>query len=436
MVTFLALCMLILGAGPAVLYLIGKGFRDPLHPLIFLGLASYMVSAHKLLIAPNQAYDFLPQSAYVLYLSAAILSLLGFYAGWRRSASRDRRNARITEVVVHSRPDVLSAAAFLFAIIGTTSFLFLGQQFTVTGYVRDLILLWISAAIIAVQLLSTEKSGAIRAINLVTLGIALVTPISSFLGYGQRGDTIRIALILSIFYLIRKTRPFKPTFIVGLCLVGIVLMTLAETRTIIKEDPSKNRITALMTVIPHLLEDSQKPYTGGEEFIFGGALCKTAYDNGHYEWGKAFTVRLVARFMPKELFPDKWDYFGTSVAKEFEIVHAHTAINVPGGAAVSGAAEGFFQLGWFCPIVWYILGYIHQKLWYRALHARRLEFIGYLTAFNVAMLYAILQDIYTAEMNLIYVIVPLWLVYRVSSKRVHAAEFDARLDEPRMATAT
>ena len=410
--------MLVLGGFPALCYLLGWKIRDPFHPLIFVGLASYALSAHELLIAPTPALDFLPSSSYVLYLSVAILSLLGFYAGWGVSAWTDRKYAAAPAPEREWRTNNLLFFAAFCAIIAAGVFLTVGNQFSVTGYIRDWQMLYVPGAIVAAQLYVQNKRRDIRLVLLAIFAVLLIIPVYRFFDYGQRGDTLRTIAIAGMFYLALRKRPAKLTFIVCACVAILTLVTLVETRVILGRDPSKNRITALFQAIPQYLTSSSDRYSGSEEFIFGGALVQTAYDTQDFGMGRAFTTRLIARFTPKELFPNKWQYFGTSAGDEFDIVHTHTSIRVPGGAAISGAAQGFFELGWFCPLPWFLLGFFHQRLWFRAVYTPRVQFAGYLTTFNVAILYAITQDIYTCEMNMIYTMIPLWFIYRFSSRRV------------------
>jgi hypothetical protein len=421
MLSFLCVIMMVLGLLPLGLYVIRRG-KDPFNPLILVGAASFFVSAYDLLTKPGPALAFFDESTYSLYVLIAILSLLGFYAGWYVSRRRDRATFNPEHKQRVFRPERLIAIAGFSAVVANIVFVITHGDAQVTGYLRDWGMLWVAAAIIAVQVIASKPNTTIRMWAWIVLGIAIISPVYRFFDYGQRGDTIRLALIASVFYLVWRTRPYKPAFIAAAVVVALTLATLHTTRAIVNEDPTKNRITALAVAIPHFLKEKPEEYESGREFIFGTAIVKAAHDSGIYGYGKAFTIRLIARFAPKELFPDKWEWMGAAFAENFIRAKDEAGVVISGGAAISGAAEGYAELSWFFPIIWFIFGFFHQKLWFRAIYSTNMAFTGYVVAYSVAMVYGILQDVNTAQMNMIYVLAPLYFIYKACSAPVHTAE--------------
>ncbi|MCL2646587.1 MAG: hypothetical protein FWD61_06220 [Phycisphaerales bacterium] len=412
--------LVIASLAPAALYVIGK-IKDPFHPLLFVGTLSYFIAAHRLVVNQKTHFLLLPEDAYAAYVWVALLAVLGVYWGWRLGRSRVVKQYSLSYWQSEFQISYLLLAAMTCTMIGIViCFLIRSDQIVIAsathgmGYVADLKLLWITGAILWVQIFILCPQ--YRSIASLMFFASLIPPIERFLSYGQRGDTFRVAVILELFYLMRAKRPSKAVFITAAVILGLVLGTLERTRAIVNSGDAKNRFEAISKVIPSFFAQADTiPDTGGED-VFGAAAMRTVQDTGTYGYGRSLTIGLVGRFLPRKFFPDKDAWTTFHGGYDATMIQSATGLTISGGAACSGFAESFLELSWFSPIIWVGIGYLYRKLWDRAL-AGDLRFQGFMVGFSIAILYGISQALIVAEVNIIYVLLPLFLIYRVAHTR-------------------
>lgn len=414
--TTLAIIVSILMLAPLAMYVFGR-IKDPFHPLIFMGAVGYFVYPHRLLAHKVASLELLPESTYIPLLYACGISMIGIYIGWFW-AGRNRRTQKIIAKAAAETPryDMTRWVMFavLFALIAVPIHLAtVGNEDDYSGYIRDLRMLWIASAIMLVQFICLSRNPT-RVLALFALGLSLTPPIERFVNYGQRGDTFRLAAIGAVFYLAWNKRPSKAVFItVGATLI-LVLATLQLTRDMVKNGEYTSRVDALLNVIPKFLSTEPEHANGSDEYIFGAAGIETIRETGRYGYGTGITIGFIDHILPRFLFPDK--DFGViyHAGYDGEAIRATTGVNISYGSAMGGFAHGFFELGWACPIAWIILAYVYRILWDRMKLTPDPMYQGLFIGYTMAMLYALTQDILTAEVNMLYTFLPLYLIYRLS----------------------
>jgi hypothetical protein len=177
---------------------------------------------------------------------------------------------------------------------------------------------------------------------------------------------------------------------------------------------------AFAHVLPKFFKGELTHCSEADECVFGAAAIDTVRANHSYGYGLGYTAGIFIQFTPRQIFPNKREWILSNGGADAEAIAAQTGVVVPGGSAPSGFAHGFFELGWLCPIAWIVLGYFYRRHWDNATISDDVRHTGLLVAFTMAMLYAITQDIFTAEMNMIDVMIPLVLVYRFARCRTEA----------------
>jgi hypothetical protein len=334
------------------------------------------------------------------------------YGGWWLGGIR-RRPLPIVESPEQSNLQInpLMFAAILCTIIGVGVHFVFYEQWDLSGYLLDLEKLWITAAILWIQI--HYLAPRFRPTAIFGFLVAISPALDRFIVYGQRGDTFRLAALVTLFYLIRRKRPTKIVFITAAVVLGLTLATLQMTRDLVASGESTNRITALVKVIPHFFDQAERKIDPGDEDVFGAASVKIIRETGEYGYGRTLTIGLFAHLLPRALFPDKdeWTYF-----------HGQTPKIGSWGSARSGFALGFMEMGWFCWLIWMIYGFIYRRMWDRAIQGGDIRYQALVVGVSIAVLYGISQELLTAEINVLYVIVPLLLIYRL-----------ARLPKPELA---
>jgi hypothetical protein len=407
----LAIVLSIICLCPLFLYLVRK-IKDPFHPLIFAGTLFYFICAHRVFTENVHLVEVLPEALYNAYLIASILSVVGLYAGWYWCVRRERKMSPRPVVVHDYHAGLLMCFATLFAGLATTVHFVFYEQYELTGWIRDWSALWITAAIICVQVSIVSAQHRIWAV--LVLLIALAPPVDRFLVYGQRGDTFRLAMLVAVAYITLRRRPSKAVFIVAATILALTLATLQLTREIVDDGEATNRFTALAEVIPHFFKRDVVRVDTGEELVFGSAAIASTRSTERYGYGLSWTAGLLVRLLPRPLVPDKYRYFADLAAYDPASIYSAAGVTISSGAAPSGTASGFAELGWLCFIPWILLGYGYRKLWTWSTQRHELFYQALFAGYTMAVLYAISQDLSTAEVNLLYVMLPIPLAYRIA----------------------
>jgi hypothetical protein len=404
-----AACML----APVVLYLVGA-LRDPFHPLLFVGVVSYFIAPHRLIFHGPQSLELADADTFAAYLGVSLIAVLGVYAGWAWGGRRPAVVAQCADGSYSVARLVVPAVVFA-AVALPVHFITRDSAERFSGYFRDLSSLWIAAAILLIQAVTLAPRRD-RLPLLLLLLAAVVPPVERFLNYGQRGDTFRLAALGMLAFLMWRRRPSKPVFVVAAAGLAVVLATIASTRHLVATGQAPDRIRALAQVIPDFFQNHQKADAGDEQ-IFGAAIVATVRQTGRYGYGLGLTVGLAGRLLPREFFPDKDDYTFFSGGYNRADIRGATGLTIPGGAAPSGFANGFAELSWACPVVWALFAVPYRRLWERARGGDDVPAVGLFTGYTMAMLYAVTQDLLTAEINMLHVLLPLAVVYRFARIR-------------------
>ncbi len=305
LMVFLAILVGLIALLPPVLYLFGR-IRDPFHPLIFIGLIVYFLVPHKMIFHPEKVLEIgLNSEIYCRYLVITGISMLGLYAGWIVAARKSARTPPPSDPAPYDPNRMILAALFFIAISLPIHFIYtINFDKDVSAYLTDLDQLWIPAAILLVQAYF-HVSGNTRTGVILLLILAFVPPVERFWSYGQRSDMLRVAAILALFYMNSHKRPSKRLFITAAAALGLLVMTLSFTRTLIYEHQASNRFDAIVKVVPMYFSGYFEPVDTGAEFIFGAAQVETNLQDGHYGWGRTFTVGLIGRgAATRQYFPD------------------------------------------------------------------------------------------------------------------------------------
>jgi hypothetical protein len=407
------LCLLatVVCLAPLAVYLFRRG-ADPFHPFLYMGCLTFSLIFFKTFFTQEQLLRRLSSEDILLFGGITGLSLLAYYAGWAIARSRRRSPPPTPAQPPSWRYDAgrLFDCGISLSVVGLVMYVLTYKQYTLTGYLLDLPHLWIIGAVMILQALVLRPRHLLAGLGGISL--ALVHPIHSFFSYGQRGDVIRLAFVAMVPFLAAGKRPSRPLVLITGALLALVLSALALTRPLVNGDQGGNRIDALLEKGPAFFLENDGKLTGGEEWYFGAAAVKTARMSGQFGWGRVFLVALPLRFLPKEWFLWKYDYYYNHISFNRMEVAAYTGVKVPPGAAPTGFAEGFVEFWWFFPLFWGLLGYGHQRLFARTRQRSDLLSHAIFVATGISLSYLMTQEILFAVMNLLYTALPALVAYR------------------------
>ncbi len=421
MMTLLGVILLVVGVFPALLYLCGYQ-KDPFHPLILVGLTSYFIAGHKLLTNPLPALSFMPSSFFEFYLLVTIAAVLSFYFGWYKGGGK--KFIRGLGVNESFSPGKLLFYSLVAVVTGVMANLMTYGDWQATGYLRDLLFLWVGGSVVAVQVICFSRNPTYLGLAVLSLAIAAITPIDRFIVYGQRSDIMRTAVVAMVFYLAKQRRPSKMVVVVGASFLLLILATIQLTRGAVNENPTFSaRVAAIGEKIPTFF-DKEPSYIGGEEHIFGPAAIGAVRESGQYGYGRGYSVYFLQRFAPKEIFPNKWQWFGMHSGYNQAMLSqvmggTHT---IAGGAAPTGFAQAFCELGWASIFIWMLMGYFVRRLWDHAILLASPMAQGLMAITLFLLVLGITQELTSMLVHAIFLLVPLTLCYKFA--RIHH-EYDS-----------
>lgn len=230
--------------------------------------------------------------------------------------------------------------------------------------------------------------------------------------------------MVAVPFLFRGTRPRKPWVLVLGFAAAVVMMTLAETRSIVGNGEAPDRIAALLVAGEHFLHGGSRNYGPGREFVMGTAEVQAVQRLQNWDWG-GFLWNVVAVFPPHQLFPNKIQWqtaWGNGPHGYLHSIRVGAGLGFAPGCATAGFSDAFVQFWWFFPIFWFILGHLTHRLYTAAVYARRQDYQCYLVVFFVVLLYLVAQGLEPATFNALFTLLPAWLAYRYARvARVPAA---------------
>jgi hypothetical protein len=407
---------------PLALYLFGW-FKDPFNPLLIVSGVTFGTCILELWHNPDPALSFAPEYALIQYEQVVTLSLLALYAGWwawrlRHVKPKHPRFSSPQALALYRQqysPRYLILVGWAMVLVAATAWFILGDRSAVTGYLTWLTNLRFPGAILAIQAAILERRYYFSTTICVIL--ACIPSLLFFFSYGGRGDTAQVLVLLCVPYLLLQRRPLKLYILIYGALFAIVLGTLAETRAMPNSTTVSGRISGIFHAGENLLKGKKVDYDSGREFIVGADQIAVLdklhnYDDGRFLWN------IVILALPKELFPNKYDYYSPWYASNYlQIIRDNLGVPTPIGAAPTGFANILVEFGWLFPLVWFALGYWLRSLHSGAMYAARLDLQGCLVILIIALLYLIAQDVYAYLRELIFNLIPLYLVYKLCRVR-------------------
>ena len=417
-----ATCLLLalVALAPVAWYLLKRG-ADPFNPMVFLGGLAFVSTDRRLLFNPGPALDFMSASAYSSYLYIATASLLALYAGWavrkyRHPVTQVAPARSLAEYRRQYDPARLLIAGMFFGFLSLGAFAVSHGRYHLTGYIRDLMSMNLPATVLIIQAIVLDTS--LFWAGVVGLGAALTRSVFLFFSYGSRGQTASVAALVAVPFLIKQSRPPKPVLVAVAVLVGLIMLTLARSRTVLAQGLAQNRVGAVVTAVEEMFNGHHHAYTAGSDTVIGAAEVQAVQALHNWGYGVGFLWDVAAVFPPHEWFPNKgyWQtQWGNGPPPDHSFlssIHKGTGVPVPPGSGQPGFAQIFVQYGWFFPLFWFALGYVLHYCYSAAIIRRRLNYQAFMVIVYLSVLYLITQGPKPAIFVFIFAFFPAMLAYR------------------------
>lgn len=384
--------------------------RDPLHPMILIGLLClYVYSFRPLnLVAHGILQDWLTPDRldFVVLFRLVSICLFCFGCLWRVSrplAARWQAGMPTGNPWLNNRIYIagcfvgtISTCAFLYilyvergGVFSTFSNPYAFQMASI-GYVFES--RWMAAP--AVIMLAMARRGTRLRIQDLFLAVVFLAPLwlPGLLG-AKRGPTFCAMCVLAFsWFTWRGKRPSVAQIAMLLGAAGLVAICLVVYRTEIY-------IGSKFNLDPHELVEylvTPEGIYSDEEIIVSGGAVLTAEKFGRYYWGKFWGVMFVVRAIPRQIWPTKYEDcgFGWLEAQDpNERLYGYTLLEWkeaagyrPGlGASYSFDTSFFLEFSWFGLIFCYLLGMFFAWLWRRERDKGGLARVVFLVSLSLAV---------------------------------------------------
>jgi hypothetical protein len=361
---------------------------------------------------------FLRPDAYRLLLALTALDLVAFLLGHelaRRSAPPERGALIIPEGLLPFWSLILvvvgfaALAAFVAASGGFWAYYGAphgsgGAWEESTAYLYSLPSFLFPATYLLLARRLTARRTSVLADTLLVAALGYV--VFQAVVFGNRGDTIRVCLVLGVSYL--TLRPRRPGRVAGVGLLAIVslaaVLVLPYLRSALHLGAEADIQEALAGIVD---ADATHPDVSGDELFLAAGLTQAVRKLGLFEWGLRWLFVLV-NFVPRLWWPEKHVYFASRLVDAFEVAGNEAGYMVSPGAAWGGVAEGFLEIGWLSPLLWLILGVTGGRLWTRARSGRDVLQVGYCIGFLIGMVYSVTQGLGAGFYNWFFFAMPIW----------------------------
>ncbi len=232
---------------------------------------------------------------------------------------------------------------------------------------------------------------------------------------GTRGDWLRLVVIFGVYHLLLRRRRLPKLVLASLILGVVVLLVLTPYLRSVSYIGAEGSLGgALATALEP--ERGIRAAGRGNELVFAAALVQAAWEQGAMDYG-LYWLHPFVNVIPRIWWPEKPYVAEFSVPVEALLWRSFGWVQAT-GAAPTGLADAFLRLSWASPIIWFLLGVLGGKLFKRVRLCPDLRSAGYLTAYLIGLIYAIVQDFTAAIYASMYVGVPLYIAYALSSQAV------------------
>ncbi|HNS80415.1 MAG TPA: hypothetical protein PKM67_03045 [Kiritimatiellia bacterium] len=307
-------------------------FRDPLHPLMFLGPLCFYVYVYQPLMLGKAGllnYYFPDEGALEFVQAAVLLFILVFCLGLLKISIPSEALRSLASQPFDPSPRVKALFRRAALIMGTSGLLgfaymsaagpgilkaysqYKGALVAVSGYIGESTLLTIPACILYIFSRQGEK-WRFRHYALLA-AFAMPHFLHAFLG-ARRGPAFSIMVALLVpWFMTRSRRPSLRTVFTSLLLVGVVVLFLFSHRgqIYIGSDFKFDRDRFVEKLKP-----SEDAVDQGNDYIYGSGLFLAARYNRYHFWGRRYAVLMLVRPIPRQLWPTKYEDTGMAFIVE------------------------------------------------------------------------------------------------------------------------
>lgn len=413
--------------------------KDTFHPLMFLmpmAFVLYVLLPLKLTLNGTLSNYFTEdQQLFVQFINLIGVSCLaaGCVVGENRKTSL---KLEATHLTATARRKILHGA-YILGGIGLSAYLLgitnvggfsqaYGQAYSSGwsdyGYIRDAVA-WCGIAVVFILLAHIDEPlSKDKQVILYSVCLAFASPfiIQGLLG-ARRGPTFQILVLLGMsWYMMRRARPRFVVLLTTGILVGSFLLFLVSNRGNIYLGSDFSFENAKLEYFE--VDNTQNPV--GNEYIYGGGAMLSTDANDSYYWGRRYFAVLFLRPIPRQLFPDKYEYFGVSEILQNLGVGTDSFQRSLGWVGAEGSAPGivadmWIEFWWGSMVLLFGIGWCYGRAWRLAVSDNLFYMVLY-TLLASLSLFLVFQTLEALLYRFLFSIIPAWLMWQLIGVRKRA----------------
>lgn len=408
--------------------------RDPLHPMLFLGLMVTYIYA----FLPGTYYYsgllegvFRDENSLVFAQFVHVLSIAALCAGCLRPRA-PRGATCFAGAGIEISPELrrnIARLSYALAAIGLLAFVYhlsLAGGFVeaysrpkggyvrgVSGYITSLPFL----TILATGLFALSRQGMPMKVSTVFLMLLFMSPqiVQGTLG-GSRGAAFLSSVTLAFaWYMTRAKRPSLGVIVSILAAIGVLMLSLKAYRQSVYLGSEKE---VEVKPLSQLLIPQELNLSDATTYSWG--LIIVTHHHQQFYWGRRYLTQTLIRPVPRQIWPNKYEALGMDwmVTRPgtggftFQQWKDAAGWFPERGSSTGFVADAFAEFSWGGLIVCYLVGLVYGTLWKQAATKRGAWIVIYLEAAAVSV-YLVTQGTASAWMfRLLFLTIPTLLVWR------------------------
>jgi hypothetical protein len=241
-------------------------------------------------------------------------------------------------------------------------------------------------------------------------GAALIYSAVQAFVFGNRGDTIRLFLLLLLppLFLAGRVRVRRRTILLATTVAVTAVLLFPYLREALYPGAEKPLAQAVGQIFVEDAVGLSDANVTGHELFYAAALVEAAAEQDAYHYGFGWIYPFV-NLVPRAWWPDK-PYGSEWSINRARLVQQHAGWTVAGGAAATGIADAFFAFSRFSIAVWLAFGWWGGMIWARAASTDSVIDVASLWAFLMIAVYFVSQGFAAAWHAWLFHMVPIWFL--------------------------
>ncbi len=239
---------------------------------------------------------------------------------------------------------------------------------------------------------------------------ALIYSAFTAFAFGNRGDTIRLFLLLALppLFLAGRMRVRRGTILLATAVTMTAVLLFPYLRGALYLGAEKSLVQAVGDLLVDEAVSPGRSKVSGQELFYAAAVVEAASEQEGYDFGYAWIYPFI-NLIPRAWWPDKPYHSDWSINRR-QLVQQYAGWTVAGGAATTGIADAFLDFSWFSIVVWLIFGWWGGVIWRRATTTNCAIDVACLWAFLVMAVYFVTQGYDAAWHAWLFCMVPIWFL--------------------------